>query len=448
MFPNAQDALPLPRRPDVERYKNLARDLVKACKSDDEDAIVDWAEKWVTVLAKQCGVEFRRPLPVIVSRWTDEVARFVQRKISEHDGRCRLSDAQFIIARSHGFDTWARFSKHLNGLKQNGSAIARFETAADAIIKGDIKSLKRLLRDDPRLVRTKSTRQHRATLLHYVSANGVEGYRQTTPANILEITELLLQSGAEVDVEADVYGGGSTTLGLVATSVHPFRAGVQNPLLQLLLDYGAEIDHKTGAGNRQSSVLGALANGRPEAAAYLAERGARLNLEAAAGLGRLDVVKNFFKNDGNRRTTPAKKQRQSAFLYACGCGHKDVVEFLLNKGVNLADGGQNGQTPLHWAVIDGQLEMVKLLLKYNPPLESRNIYGGTVLGQTLWSAAHGGDAKVYAEIIETLIEAGAKVPLRHVPVNKAIDDLLRRYGSEPEPTWYWYGEKPSGPAKG
>lgn len=432
MFPNAQDALPLPRRPNLERYKNLAKDLVKACKSD---AVGDWAEKWVTMLAKQCGVEFIRPLPVIVSRWSDQVAGFVQREISD---RCRIAEAQSIIARSHGFDTWARFSKHLKGLNEKGSTIARFETAADAIIKGDIKTLKRLLRDDLRLVQLRSTREHRATLLHYVSANGVEGYRQKTPANIVEITELLLKGGAQVDAEADVYGGGSTTLGLVATSVHPFRAGVQNPLLQLLLDYGAEIDHKTGPGNRQSSVLGALANGRPEAAAYLAERGARLNLETAAGVGRLDVVKSFFKNE----TTPGKKRLQSAFLYACAGGHKDVVEFLLDNGVDLADGGGDGQTPLHWAVIFGQLEMVKLLLKYKPPLESRNMYGGTVLGQTMWSAAHGGDPKVFAKIIETLIAAGAKVPPRHVPVNKPIDDLLRRYGSEPEPAWYWYGEKP------
>ena len=76
-----------------------------------------------------------------------------------------------------------------------------------------------------------------------------------------------------------------------------------------------------------------------------------------------------------------------------------------------------------WA---GFLEMVKLLLKYKPPLESRNMYGGTVLGQTMWSAAHGGDPKVFADIIETLIAAGAIVPPRHVPVNKPIDDLLRR----------------------
>ena len=34
MFPNAQDALPLPRRPDVERYKNLAKDLVAADEAE------------------------------------------------------------------------------------------------------------------------------------------------------------------------------------------------------------------------------------------------------------------------------------------------------------------------------------------------------------------------------------------------------------------------------
>src|SRR5262245_44102121 len=375
MFPNAQDALPLPRRPKLERYKKLARGLVNACKSEDTDAIVDWAEKWVTSLAKQCGVTFIRPLPVIAARWTGQVAGFVQRKMKESGGKCRLADAHFMLARAHGFESWARFSKHLNGLTKKDSAIARFEAAADAIIKGDIKTLKRLLREDPRLVQARSTREHGATLLHYVSANGVEGYRQKTPANIVAITELLLKAGAEVDAEADMYGGGSTTLGLAATSVHPFRAGVQNPLMQILLDHGAEIDHKTSAGNQQSSVLGALANGRGEAAAYLAERGARLNLDAAAGVGRLDVVKSFFEKKGSRQTRLAKKRLQSAFLYACGWGQKHVVDFLLDQGADLADGGGDGQTPLHCAVITGQLKMVKLLLKYNPPLEARNMYG-------------------------------------------------------------------------
>ena len=32
MFPNPQSALPLPPRPSLERYRKIAKDLVKACR--------------------------------------------------------------------------------------------------------------------------------------------------------------------------------------------------------------------------------------------------------------------------------------------------------------------------------------------------------------------------------------------------------------------------------
>lgn len=60
----------------------------------------------------------------------------------------------------------------------------------------------RLLHDHPELVRARSTREHRSTLLHYVSANGVEDFRQKTPKNILDITKLLLTAGADVNAES------------------------------------------------------------------------------------------------------------------------------------------------------------------------------------------------------------------------------------------------------
>ena len=80
MFPNAQDALPLPRRPNLEIYRQLAKDLVQACKSENDAALDEWAEKWATTLAKQSGIKFIRPLPVIASRWAGQLAGFVQRK--------------------------------------------------------------------------------------------------------------------------------------------------------------------------------------------------------------------------------------------------------------------------------------------------------------------------------------------------------------------------------
>jgi Ankyrin repeats (3 copies) len=435
-MPNPQDVLPLPPRPNLERYKKLAKELVKAGKSRDENAITKWTDQWIEALtqharAKQTLAEKTRD--------ANRTESFARQKLSE---KCSLANAQFVIARSHGFESWSKFARHLEALAQKNSSVARFESAADAIIIGKISVLKQLLREDPKLIRTRSTREHQATLLHYVAANGVENYRQKTPPNIVQITNLLLEAGTEIDATANVYGGGATTLGLAATSAHPELAGVQEALLETLLNHGATTDQPHATGRSDSIVSACLANGRVKAAAFLASHGARLTLASAAGIGRLDLVKNYFDDDGALKPTATKKQLESGFRFACLYGYTDVVQFLLDKGADLATHGDDGQTALHCAVIGGHLDTVKLLLQRNPLLEARNIYGGTVLGQTLWSAAHGGDAELYIKIIEALMNAGARVPERHTPVNKEVDAWLEHHGSHAEPTWYWYEEKP------
>jgi|SRR5580658_1047832 ankyrin repeat protein len=440
MFPDPQTALPLPPRPNLEQYKKLAKELVKACKSGDPGATRDWAAKWIEAIVELTGLTITPQLPVRVEAWIEQVEGFARQKLSGAESpaaKCALADAQFVIARSHGFESWPRFARHLEELVTTNSAASQFELAADAIVSGDLATLQRLLRQNPELIRAHSAREHGATLLHYVSANGLEGYRQKTPKNIVQIAETLLESGAEVDARAGVYGGGSTALSLAATSLHPLRAGVQKALLGILLDYGAAFE---SAQRAHPLIIACLANGHHGAAVFLASRGASLDLEGAAGVGRLDVVKSFFHLDGGLKLPANPNQLQRGFLWACEFGRNDVVEFLLDKGADLRAQADTGQSGLHWAVVGGHLLTIELLLKRDAPLEELNAYGGTVLGQALWSFVNGDPEIDYVPILDTLLDAGARIEAgslewlekqesRSAAAKSPIAEVLRRYGA-------------------
>jgi hypothetical protein len=171
MYPNPQDALPLPSRPSVEQYKKLAKDLVKSCRSGDAAAIGIWASQWIAALAAhQREPDTLRDGTAINAR-ANQVEQFARTKLSNGAGfssRCVLADAQFVIARAHGFLSWPKFVKHIESLARAHSPVSAFEAAAYAIVTGDVTTLKRLLREHPKLIRARSTREHRATLLHYV----------------------------------------------------------------------------------------------------------------------------------------------------------------------------------------------------------------------------------------------------------------------------------------
>ena len=104
------------------------------------------------------------------------------------------ADARTIIAREHDFESFDEFARHLEARNNPASLVSQFESAVEAIISGDLTTLERLLRLNPALVRARSARRHHATLLHYVGANGVEGFRQKTPKNAVKVAEMLLES--------------------------------------------------------------------------------------------------------------------------------------------------------------------------------------------------------------------------------------------------------------
>jgi ankyrin repeat protein len=434
MYPNPSEALPLPPQPNVEQYKKRAKDLVRACRSDDAARIREWAKEWIEALVQLQDSTITPQRRAWFDRQAEQLAEFAHNKLTRADPgrtRCGLAGAQFVIARVHGFTSWPRFVKHVESLTRPITPFLKFESAVEAVIDGDAVLLETLLREDPDLVRARSNREHQATLLQYVAANGVESFRQRMPKNAVEIATVLLQAGAEVDAPnwPDGPAGPGTTLGEVATSIHAKRAGLQNALLELLLKYGAQVDGLPGGWN---PLLAALHNDRPEAASFLAMHGARLTLAGAAGVGRLDVVRSVFTSDGRLKPGVTQAEVQSGFVCACEYGHKNVVEFLLDKGVDLRAGENTGQTALHLAAHRGQEEIVRLLLKHGAPLEARNMFGGTVLGQASWSAMNGEPDIDFAPVIEVLLEAGAKIEEADYPTGSAVvDDILRRHGAKP-----------------
>jgi len=246
-----------------------------------------------------------------------------------------------------------------------------FERAADAVAFGEFDTLRELLDEEPSLVHARSPRPHRATLLHYCGANGTEDPRQRTPPNAPAIAQLLIDRGADVNATCNFYGGGATTLGLVLTSIHPVRAGVRLTLVETL-----------------------------------AKAGASEGLFAAATLGQLDQLRKFFAASS---PAPSKAEVQSAFVWACQFGRTGVVDFLLDKGADITDQDGNGMTGLHMAAGGGHLDTVKLLIRRGAPLELKNVWGGTVLGNILWFAMNYDPNIDYTPIVEAVVAGGAHV---------------------------------------
>lgn len=94
------------------------------------------------------------------------------------------------------------------------------------------------------------------------------------------------------------------------------------------------------------------------------------------------------------------------FSAACMLGHAPAAGYLLDRGVDALAGTRTGLNGFHYAASSGRLAVIKLLIECEVPMEVRNMYGGTVLEQALWSAVHEHKPS-HGEIVEALVDAGA-----------------------------------------
>jgi len=320
-------------------------------------------------------------------KFLDDKIPWLERHMTDAEVRATpidRDDARLALARWYEFQDWQRLAEYVASVQQPGPT-ARFERAVEAVIDGDVATLKQLLAEDPGMVRARSTRvnhfdppMHRSTLLHYVAANGVEGYRQRSPKNAAQVAKVLLDAGADPNALSWAYGGQCTTMALLVSSTPPAQAGVQVPLVETLIDYGASVA-PAGEGNWTSPVETALVFGKHDAAQALVRRGAPIeSLAAAAGLGRIEDVKRMLPS-------AEEQDRHRALALAAQSGQAEAVSILLDAGEDPnrfnPPGTHSHTPPIHQAIAAGHLAVVKLLVERGARLDIKDtIHQGTPLG--------------------------------------------------------------------
>lgn len=419
IFMTTTDILPLVAEPSLDIYAEKAISLVNACRSNHEDCL-------------QHILKYH-PNPDQITALNSPATNF------------SIVDAQIVLAREHGFDNYEAFSRHIGCMLDNTSEIYLFEKAADAIIAGHCDTLFTLIEAQPEIVHRRSSRNHQATLLHYIAANGVENFRHYTPQNALEVTDILLRSGAQPDATARIYGQyWCTTLNLLVSSIHPAQAGVQAELVAKLVAYGAAVN---GIHDDCAPLFSAIFFHRQAAVGELIQCGARIdNIIAAAATGDLAKVSEYvgpgckLKADAGQTRIPwlgaplaPERAVEVAFVLAAMHNQCEIVSFFLEKGIDPGVRDLRQWTALHWAAYYGYSEILQILLARKAPLEARNEFGGTVLDQTLWATIHEKLLPQHLSIIRLLIEAGAIIhpwwlfSTLAAPLEKQVVDLLKEY---------------------
>jgi ankyrin repeat protein len=431
---------PLPAAPSLEQLRKQAKELVRERRAGAEPLRLSEAQR---ELAREYGFPSWPRLKAYVERvsahgpglthaFVDELRYYEERAnglrsvvasglesgiaiVRAHhpaladasDAEIRAmsaADARLVLAREHGFASWAPFRRHVEGLAESGEP---FRRAFRAIEARDSAALSGLLDRYPGLVHARGTNGND---LLGLAASTTCGRRDHAP-----VRELLAR-GADPS-SANDRGW---------TALHQAGYGNDLALARLLLDAGARTD-LYAHGDGGTPLAAALFWGHAEVADFLAERQVVPdNLRIAAGLGRLDLIRSFVRGDGGlsdqagagrgfyrphtgfpiwQPSDDPQEILDEALVWAAKGDRVDVLGPLVEIGADVNGDPYRG-TALIWAGARGHLASIRTLLELGADVNHKATFGGPDHGQgitALHLAAQSGQMKA----VQALLAAGA-----------------------------------------
>jgi ankyrin repeat protein len=384
----------LPPRPSLEQLKKQAKFLLKEFQAANLDAMNRTREQH--------------------PRWRNSSEAPIA------NARFTLADAQLVIAKEYGFETWSKLKAHV--IVQNVAPLheATVRSIREAAGQGDLKRLNTLLEAHPELIDEPGGPGVR-TALHQ-AVFGVQA----------DAVKLLLEHGADPNVRCE---------GDNAYPLH-FAAEKKNfPIIRLLIEHGAD---PVGEGDyHELGVIGwatawDYVNADREIVDYLMAHGARHNIFSAVAMGEVEVIRDLVARspaDLERRMDMVNRRRRPLHLAVVKKQPKALMT-LLELGANMESLDEAGFTALDQAALNGETEMAQALLERGAKIRlpaavalQKNRDIEKLLAKDPDSLNPGGrwgnlivraSEHAAGEVIETLIRAGASVAVRDDP-KTAVD---------------------------
>jgi ankyrin repeat protein len=219
---------------------------------------------------------------------------------------------------------------------------------------------------------------------------------------------LLLESGADADVSGyyRIYQGYTMDWQWTPLMASSYQGDVG--LVQLIIDKGADINRQgfsVSAADPETAADIAAYSGHLKVLELLLANGAKLSeniiVKAVRG-GHLDVVKLLEKNGADIRQRFGPQQK-TLLMEAAWWGHLALVDYLIQRGIDINAADLNGYTALSDAAANGgsefpdQLKIVKLLVEKGADVRRADDFKLTPLMRAQ-----------NPDVIAFLVEAGAR----------------------------------------